>query len=435
MAAGVSGNGAVTGAAKEGKPRIMFVTYGGGHADIVARLLPALATLGVPEPIVLALTTAPMRLDESACTLRRCADYLKLEGYADAAARGSGLARDLWMEGSDVSWEETCAYLGVSMRDLETAHGVVEAGKMYEELGRKAFCPTQFMQRVLEQERPDIVVTTCHVRMERAAVIAARALGISSVLIEDLLGYSLLGPYPYGAAGTLIPEPEWPNMTVVMNTAVKDIIVRNGFPAQRTAPLGQPVFSDWKAEYLSATPTGIFEGTETKPIVTYIADPSEHILQGHSHLWIALARRRPDVNFVIKLHPSTPEKIYREEYGPFPENLRVLSTDPVLNVVKASDLVVLFRSTVGMLCLMTGTPMIVWDVTGDSEQLPYVSSGAAQIVDNDTNLEPMIDAMLKALSSGSAPPPHPLFEISDDASSLIAQWLMAGAPEVTENPS
>lgn len=425
MADGVCGDGVMT----MDQPRVMFVTYGAGHADIVAHLLPALAAQGLPKPVVLALTTASLRLAHSACTLRRCADYLPMQGYEQATARGGDLARGLWSEGSDVSWGETCAYLGVSMCDLEVEEGRDQAQKSYKDMGRKAFCPVRFMERVLERECPDIIVTTCHVRMERAAVIAARNLGIRSVRIEDLLGYSLLGPYPYGKLGRLIPDAEWPDMAVVMNAAVKEIVVRNGFPAHRIAPLGQPVFSEWKAQFFSTKPTKLFAGIAgPKPVVTYMTTPQENILRAHSKTWIALARRRPDINFVIKLHPSTAEPIYRQHYGPFPDNLRVLSKEPALNVVKASDLVVLFRSTVGMLCLLTATPMIVWDTTGDEELLPYVTSGAAEIAQDDTDLEPMIDRMLKATSSGR-PPPHSLFDISDDAARQIASWLRAGAPE------
>ncbi len=417
-------------------PRIMFVTYGAGHADIVAHLLPAIAEQGLPEPVVLALTTAPLRLSGSACTLRRCADYLTMDGYEEALSKGATLAKGFWSEESDVSWEETCAYLGVSMCDLERKEGKDAAQGLYEKIGRKAFCPVSFMTRVLEQEQPDIVVTTCHVRMERAATIAARRLGIRSVLIEDLLGYSLLGLYPYGEAGSLISDIEWPDMVVVVNAAVKDIVVRNGFPGHRVMPLGQPVFSEWKAQYASAPPLDLFgKDVSAKPLVTYMTTPQEEILHTQSDIWIALSRRRPDLNFAIKLHPSTAEKDYRSRYGPFPDNLRVLSKEPVLNVVKASDLVVLFRSTVGMLCLMTSTPMVVWDTTGDPEYLPYAASGAAEWAKAESDLEPLIERMLENTSSGWVPPPHPLFDIPADAANRITGWLATGALVCPEKPA
>ena len=79
---------------------------------------------------------------------------------------------------------------------------------------------------------------------------------------------------------------------------------------------------------------------------------------------------------------------------------------------------------------MTSTPMIVWDTTGDTEVLPYVTSGAAQIAANDADLEPLIDRMLKATSANLIPLSHPLFEISDDAGEQISSWLKAGALEV-----
>ena len=417
-----------------GLPRIMFVTYGGGHADIVARLVPALGARGLPRPSVLALTTAPLLLSKAGVGFRRCGDHLPMPGYDDALAHGADLAKDLWSEGSDVPWDETCAYLGVSFCDLARDKGMGPAQALYAERGRKAFCPVHFMTEVLRREQPDIVVTTCHVRMERAATIAARRLGIRTVLIEDLLGYSLLGPYAHGAQGRLIDAAEWPDMAVVMNGAVKEILADNGFPQARINPLGQPVFSDWKRDFADAAPCDPFTVSRgRRPLVTYMTTPQPEILHPQSRFLIALARHRTDIDFVIKLHPSTAEAGYRDAFGPFPENLRVLSQEPALNVVKASDLVMLYRSTVGVLCLLSATPMIVWDTTGTPEVLPYASSGAAELAASDDALEPLMDRMLSERGGRRAAAPHPLFDAADDASGDIAAWLAAGAPLASED--
>ncbi|WP_281966976.1 hypothetical protein [Roseovarius nanhaiticus] len=412
----------------------MFVTYGAGHADIVARLVPALVGRGLPQPAVLALTTAPLLLGKAGVAFKRCADYLPMPGYEDAVQKGAELARDIWSEGSDVSWEETCAYLGVSFCDLERDYGQAGAQRLFEAEGRKAFCPVHFMMEVLKRERPDIVVTTCHVRMERATTIAAQKLGIRSVLIEDLLGYSLLGPYSYGAPGRLIDRAEWPDMAVVMNCAVKAILTENGFPPERVVPLGQPVFSDWKRDYAQADPCDPFERTRgDRPLISYMTTPQDEILRPQSDFLIAMARRRRDLDFIVKLHPSTSEANYRQAFGPFPDNLRVLSKEPTLNVVKASDLVILYRSTVGILCLLSATPMIVWDTTGAPELLPYASSGAAEWAKSDEALEPLMDRMLAERSARRSPQSHPLFDAPAEASEAIAAWLEAGAPAKMED--
>ncbi|MFU1477805.1 hypothetical protein ACM25N_08885 [Roseovarius sp. C7] len=411
-------------------PKILFVTYGGGHADIVAELLPSLHDISAPPPVVLALTTAAKRLEGARAQIMQCHQYLPMAGYEDALEIGAALASDLWTSDSTVSWEETCAYLGISMKDLQREIGSNQARTLYANDGRKAFCPVSFMEAVLEREKPDIVVTTCNVRMERAATLAARNLGIRSARIEDLFGYSLLGAYPHGKKGKLIPSEEWPDMVVVMNAAVREILVQHGFPSSRIAALGQPVFASWKNEYEKTMPLQFFEGERKgNPVVTYMATPIDDILSHQTQIWAELARARPDINFLIKLHPSTPETTYREIHGPFPENLRILSDLPALIVIKSSDLVVQFRSTVGLLCVITGTPMIVWDTTGEDELLPYMTSAAVKHAGQDMQLLPMIREALDTKVDASHAALSPLFEIPERAGEQIAVWLVNLASE------
>lgn len=412
---------------------VMFVTYGAGHADIVASLLPAFAAQGFEKPLVLALTTAPARIDPSLCRLSRCADYLPMPGYEDAMERGADLARSFWVEGSEVPWQETCAYLGISYRDLETDLGPSGARDRYRALGRQAFCPTHFLEKVLSAERPDIVVVTCNVRMERAAILAARRLGIRSVLIEDLLGYSLLGRYPYGERGSLVAKAEWPDMAVTMNAQIRDILIQNGFPGRRVAALGQPAISDWFRQVTRRPDDGLRERLATgKPVVTYITTPRDELLVPQTKTLIDLAYRRPDLTFVIKLHPSTHVSKFGEGFGPFPANIHLLSKEPALEVVKLSDVVILYRSTVGIACLATSTPMIVWSDLGEPEVLPYVASGGAVEVTRNQDLEIVIDTALRGGKGSAYRRPHPLFEVGPNSGNAVAAWLAAGAPEVAD---
>jgi predicted dehydrogenase len=109
-------------------------------------------------------------------------------------ALGAELSAPLWDASSQVSRDDSCAYLSLSMLDLIAACGDAEAWRRYEELGRQAFCPTRFLTHVLAQENPGLVVTTCHVRMERAAVLAARQRGCPSLLrLRQLLHDRAIG--------------------------------------------------------------------------------------------------------------------------------------------------------------------------------------------------------------------------------------------------
>jgi hypothetical protein len=59
--------------------QLLFVTYGGGHVDIVRALLHPLRALGVPTT-VLALTTAVSRLRSAGEPCHTPLDHLPLAG-------------------------------------------------------------------------------------------------------------------------------------------------------------------------------------------------------------------------------------------------------------------------------------------------------------------------------------------------------------------
>lgn len=412
---------------KQSAPRIFFVTYGGGHVDIVSRLLAPLEQLQLPRPTVLALTTAPHGLKSTACNMRRCVDYITVEGYEAALDVGGALAESFRSPHSPVPWDETCAYYGVSMIDLTQEHGEDQAMRLYADLGRKAFLPVHFMAKVLEIEQPDIVVTTCHVRMERAATIAAKAAGIMTVRIEDLFGYSMLGAYPHGELGTLIAEDEQPDHVIVPNIATQNIMIENGFPSSRIHPLGQPVFSNWKNELDNASP--LKELTVSgKPVVTYIATPVMSDLVKYSRDFIEIAKKQKELTFCIKLHPSTSLGHFLDELGEIPENIHVLSTEPIVDIIQSSAIVILQMSTVGVLCAIAKTKMIVWSTEDYQEILPYVSSGAASLVHNKLDLERNIEEFIARKNMGVFEQDLSIFEFPDQADLKIAEWLASPPP-------
>ncbi len=411
-------------------PRILFVTYGGGHVDIVLRLLPRLERLGV-DARVLALTTAGPRMVQAGHPDRGCRHYVPRPGYEQAMALGAELSEGLWDATSGIPWEESCAYLGVSMVDLIDELGEEEARRRYQAEGRKAFCPTAFLSEVLRQEEPQLVVTTCHVRMERAALLAARALGIASVRIEDLFGYSLLGEYGAGRAPVLLPEAEWPDQVIVLNDEVKQRLVAAGLPTARIHPLGQPVLSEWleQFEHTDPSPSLADWRSEERPIITYATPARRDVLYPHVGAMLALAQQQPEWGICIKLHPSVGRGEFEARYPELPDNLRLLAEEDILPIVRASDLVVIFRSTVGLLCLSGGVSLLVVDTTGEPEVMPYVSSGAARGLDSLEHLTKTIAEMLEQTCHEDDQVVAPLFENPPGATERVAKWLAAKATD------
>ncbi len=425
MEVGESGDGATV-----VKPvRALFVTYGGGHVDIVLRLLPHLDRLSAVDVRVLALTTAGPRMVQEGYQALGCRDYLPLAGYEQALELGAELSPELWDESSGISWEESCAYLGVSMLDLIAELGEEEAQRRYQAEGRKAFCPTRFMAEVLQHEQPQLVITTCHVRMERAAVLAARDLGITTVRIEDLFGYSLLGNYGVERAPVLLPEVEWPGQVIVLNEEVKRRLMTAGFPEARIHPLGQPVFSEWQEQFEQIAPCPTLQDWIAKgqPVITYATPARRDVLYSQTEVMLAVAHRHPEWGICIKLHPSVGPGEFEARYPELPINVRLLADVDILPVVRASDMVVIFRSTVGLLCLFTDIPLLVLDTTGEPETIPYVSSGVASGIDNLDDLDDTLKHRLVHMYQVPERRNELLLENPVGAANRIANWLVTEA--------
>ena len=401
--------------------QVLFVTYGAGHADIVRRLVGQIKSRNDLDFKVLALTTAAKLFDEHQVNYSQCRDYLHLNNYAEAAQIGGKLSEGLWNPDSGIPFAESAAYMGVSMLDLIAQHGHDKAMEMYQEQGRKAFCPVRFMQQVLTQLQPDLVVTTCYVRMEKAAVLAAKALGIKSVLIEDLFGYSMLGEKPLHQNQLVDELVHLPDELIVLNNSVRDRLIDAGYPPEQVLALGQPVFADWAKDYESLDiEPGLRAFAESpNPVITYATPARRDVLYSQSPHFLELAKQNPDWQVIIKLHPSVPSQEFSEKYPQLPANLYVCQGESIESAVKISDIVVIFRSSVGLLCLFCGVPLLVLDATGEDQFMPYASSGAADALYDNAQLTPYLRRFFSERVINQEKQQHPLFENPEHAAQAI----------------
>jgi len=291
------------------RKKILFVTYGGSHSDLVSSLIPEIQKHPGLDYQILALTIAGQKLEPLNFRFKRCKDYLPLAGYENASKIGEVLSKEIWDETSGIPFEDSCAYLGVSMVDLINQLGEKGAWKNYKKFGRKSFLPTDFTQRVFDQEIPDMVITTCNVRMERAAHLSALKTGILSIRIEDLLGYSVMGENPITSTEPELPKNEWPDRIIVPNEFTRKRMLSAGFEEWRTVALGQPFLSQWLED--SRLPENIASRNRHlqsgKPRVTFIMPGRKDALIEQGKVLIELADKRKDWEFLFKLHPGVPK--------------------------------------------------------------------------------------------------------------------------------
>lgn len=215
--------------------KVLFVTYGSGHVRMVVPVAKALAAAGLAEPLMLALTTAAPVVSGAGLELLQFKNFLRVGDPADEAAVAHGLRLMRAMPGPIADPEETAAYLGLSFQELELGVGLQEAERQYQRDGRQAFLPVGTLQRIVKQLAPSLVVATNSPRAERAAIMAARSLGLPSICLVDLFCLDEV---------KWIGEPDYADKVCVLNQSVKHFLMNAGRTDAQVVVTGNPAFDD-----------------------------------------------------------------------------------------------------------------------------------------------------------------------------------------------
>ena len=165
------------------KGDVLFVTYGNGHLAKVAPVVRALAAQGIRSD-VMALTLGQHQARRLGLDPLGYRDFLHLVDAERALAYGRML-----LPGNshpDVDESESMAYLGINYLDWVDAYGEEGARQRYAAGGRRAFAPLRFMDRVIGELCPRLVVSTASPRSEQAAIESSVARGIPSMTMMDL---------------------------------------------------------------------------------------------------------------------------------------------------------------------------------------------------------------------------------------------------------
>lgn len=209
--------------------RVLFVCYGSGHVAMVVPVARALQDSGSASVQVLGLTTAAPVVAAAGLALLQIKDFL-IPGDDAALAQGLELLAAM---GPVDDPDESAAYLGLCYAELVAQVGQQEAQQRYRRDGRQAFLPQSLLARILRTVRPDLLVTTNSPRAERAAVLAARELGIPAVCMVDLFAVDEVRWI--GAAG-------YADQVCVLNEQVRQFLLRAGRRADEVQVTGNPAF-------------------------------------------------------------------------------------------------------------------------------------------------------------------------------------------------
>lgn len=385
------------------RKRIMLVGYGAGHIGMLIPVIKRLQSMNAVEVIVLGLTTAREKLDAAGIPYLGYADLAKgFDDFADVTQIGERLVADL--PPGSVPREESVAYLGTNYAELVATFGAQEAASRYQSEGRQAFLPVNFMTQVLKRYQPDLVVATNSPRTERAAILAAGALGIPALCLVDLFARQEVA---------WIGAPDYADRIGVLSEGVRDWFVAHGRKAAEIAVTGNPAFDPLANPEVAQQRVpvrrahGWGDGEQVILFASQV-EPARHPFTGApgdpdlprkiERALFRIVAGRSNYRLILRRHPS--ESVEEEmlpqrvEIGEKSENLAAL--------LHAVDLVVVMSSTVGLEAALVGKPVVSVDMSVFTPDAPYSDMGISLGVDRLDALGEAIDQALSGKAPGGA---------------------------------
>ena len=213
--------------------KILFISYGGGHVNMLKPAYDLLSKNKSYDLHYLALTTAQNILKKQKIPFFGFKDIIN--NNLEVLKNGQELLKTLKFDVVDK--EESVAYLGLSFWDLVQKHGAEEAQSLYARKGRGAFLPTLVMEEFLKTFKPGLLITTNSPRAEKAALLSAKRLGIPSICISD--------HYTASEIEDRLKISGYGSKICVSLPIAKKKLIEAGRPAEEIVVTGNPAFDHY----------------------------------------------------------------------------------------------------------------------------------------------------------------------------------------------
>ena len=387
--------------------KLLFVTYGGGHAQMILPVAQWFLSHTAFEVQVLALTTAEPIFAKAGIPTLGFRDFVRPDEDAAALAWGEHL-----LDGNtstQVSREESVAYLGLSYVDLEQRLGVAEALNAYARFGRQALRPVGVLRRIIDKLSPAVVVATSSPRAERAAIEAAGLTGIPAVCLVDLFAMDEIA---------WIGQPAYADRVCVLNQGVAARLLAEGRKAVEVCVTGNPAFDELKSAHWVSRGQALRneKGWDGQQLVLWASqpEPATHPSVPEKHGDPALPVRirqtleqwalaAPGRVLVMRPHPSEPP-MQASGHPQIVNSGRDFELNALLHAV---DGVVTMNSTVGLQAHLAGNKVI--QVLGSlfDDSVPLAKYGMAEACGDLSTLPDLLagwqspDKVLEAAPSSS----------------------------------
>ena len=334
--------------------KLLFVAYGGGHMRLLHQIAQKVINTTDFSVKIIALTTGYLDVKNfyNKEVLKRPFDYKDLfhEELEKIRSYGSQLLSENHNPVSGLEEEDSIFYLGMSFNDLVVEHGEEEAWKMYNEKKRHAFLPKRSMKKILEQESPDLLITTTSPKCELASLLASKELNIPSMQIIDLFGDN----YPVPFADHII----------VLNKRVKQKLESKVDNNSNIHAFGQPVF-DYTVTQVEEIDReavrNILGISKTTPVILF--SPSRYLIYGNNRsilkeldhnivnepvfkIFIELSKKY-NFKLIVRPHPNDRADKF-SKYISGNDFIKLYKNDDLslYESISISDLVVAYNSTI-----------------------------------------------------------------------------------------
>ena len=387
--------------------KILFVTYGGGHAHMVYPILNSLKETsqyknGDISFEVLGLTTAKKILETRGYSSLGFSDFIR-SSDKEALELGKEFSKEHHSEKSGIPLEETVAYLGLNLQELIQEHGKERAMAIFSKKGRGAFFPLQVMERVFSKVQPNLVVTTNSPRAEAAAIHLAQKKNIPNILMTDL--FSLIEGYKLEAK----------NITF-LNEIASEMLLKESLynPLVSKAHItGNPAF-DKLLDEVADTDREWLEGEfshigKNRQVVLHADMPAywdpekrcSHVKTSEEIITeldvVYKAAKANGAYYLIRPHPSQSDELYKA-WLEDKEDAALASRQDLHTLLRNVSLLVVRTSTVGLEACYLGLKVLQLDSNFHSD-LPLVQMGVAW---GSPTYDEVRDVMRVALEDGES---------------------------------
>lgn len=397
------------------KKKVLFLAYGGGHVNTLI-------------PIV-SKVIAEKKFDYTCIGINLAAEAFKkadipcktLSDYADSEIMRKGMpyADQFHDFSSVVSYVDSSAYYGFSVRDLEKEVGEEFAEEIFKVYDRRLFLPVDAMKEILKKEKPDLVVVTTMHRFEAATVIAANELGILSLRVEDLLG-KVNRPFPDKilvqneeekqeyikngvSAKKIVLSSELKNdhleefadeifsiylnlqatKFAVFSEYTKENLMKRDIPEEKIEITGQPAFDQLK-DYMSSDKKlkqelGIPENSH---VLVYLSQPLLEMPKVFESIVKAVSALE-NVHLVVKLHPNEDGKVQSQILEAYEIPASIVKSHKAPEVINIADIAMTISSTTGIESALMDKPVIYFNYTDEEDFIPFDKMGIGVRIGNE----------------------------------------------------